>query len=460
MLPKDPPTISESSGKENKGFEDDSNRTLTSSDSVEVNNNAPSLRKNEEVIEINTVEINEDKLTDVNLNDVKSTKQVILSTESSDKKGSLGMTINTDHGGLNGMQPPPSPSASSMGGGGGGRRPSFVRRASISLDQMRRKSIDVVKVTFSSYRGIVLAMASSVFFTFTAVIVKYLKEIHPGQMACFRFLGILLFTIPMIITAGVNPLGPKEKRHLLLLRGIAGASSLYLRYSALHYLPIANATVIVLSMPVFVCIFARVFLKEPCGIFHCVSIGITLIGIGFTANIPGLFGLTPDESADRSKELIGLVYSMGATLIGASVYIFVRKVKECHNSVILFNFAMVAIVETSILTGLDNGFAIPQDPMVPWLLIILATLSFYAQLLLTKALQLEEASLVSVTRASAEVVCAFIFQIIIFHQIPTLNAFIGALLVTSSVLLTSARKWVITLPSEHIGRKLLGFTLK
>jgi hypothetical protein len=99
------------------------------------------------------------------------------------------------------------------------RRASFVKRASISIDVMRRKSIERVKHTFSAYKGIVMAMSSAIFFTLTAVIVKYLKDIHPGQMACFRFLGILLFTIPMIITAEVHPFGPKEKRHFLLLRG-------------------------------------------------------------------------------------------------------------------------------------------------------------------------------------------------------------------------------------------------
>lgn len=212
-------------------------------------------------------------------------------------------------------------------------------------------------------------------------------------------------------------------------------------------------------MPVFVCIFARIFLKEPCGIFHCVSIGVTLVGIGFTAKIGALVGLTDSEGMDKAKEIMGLIYSMGATLIGASVYIFVRKVKECHNSVILFNFALVAICETAILTGIDDGFSMPSG-YAPWLLMALAVLSFYAQLLLTKALQIEEASLVSVTRSSAEVVCAFIFQIVIFHTMPDVYACIGALLVTSSVLLTSARKWVVTLPSDHMARKLLGFTLK
>lgn len=98
-------------------------------------------------------------------------------------------------------------------------------QAGISKDKKK----DISDLNEASYRGIVLSMMSSVFFTLSAVIVKYLHDVHPGQLAVFRYVGILLFTIPMVITAEVNPLGPGNKRHLLIMRGIAGASSLYLR---------------------------------------------------------------------------------------------------------------------------------------------------------------------------------------------------------------------------------------
>ncbi|KAI1290045.1 Solute carrier family 35 member G1 [Halotydeus destructor] len=312
-----------------------------------------------------------------------------------------------------------------------------------------------------AFKGILLSMLSSVFFTLTAVIVKYLKDVHPGQTACFRFLGILLFTIPMVITANVNPLGPKEKRHFLILRGLAGASSLYLRYSALHYMPIANATVIVLSMPVFVCIFARIFLKEACGLFHLVAIGVTLVGIAFTSNLKSIFGLSDDvNQEERTSHLIGLGFSFAATLVGSFAYIFVRLVKDVHHSVILFNFSLVALMETSFITVLLDGFKFQECGLAPWLLVALAILSFYAQLLLTKALQIEEASLVAVTRASMEVVCAFIFQIVIFHHVPDWSAFVGAVLVFSAVMMTTARKWVLTLPDGHWGAQYLWFTTR
>ena len=316
----------------------------------------------------------------------------------------------------------------------------------------------------SSFKGIFLSFLSSIFFSLTAVIVKYLSDVHPGEMATFRFLGILLFSFPLVISCGENPFGPRHLRHYIILRGLAGATSLYLRYCALHFLPIADATVIVLSMPVFVCIFARVFLKEPCGVFHVIALAVTLIGIGFTTKLNIIFksGVEQAEAAgiNTQNEVYGLLCGMGATLIGSMAYVIVRKVKGLHHSVILFNFAWVAIIETSVITSMLSGFKLPNCGASPWLLMILAVLSFYGQLLLTMALQVEEAGMVSVTRSSAEVAFAFLFQIIIFREFPDVWSIIGASLVTAAVILTSARKWVISLPDDHKARNLLWFVLK
>ena len=129
-----------------------------------------------------------------------------------------------------------------------------------------------------------------------------------------------------------NPFGPKSSRHWLVLRGLAGASSLYFRYSALQYMSIANATVIVLSMPVFVFIFARIFLKEPFGIFHILALLVSLIGITMTSKLAVIFTSSSDAikeiGIDSKKEMMGLAFSLGATLIGSAAYVLVRKVSH------------------------------------------------------------------------------------------------------------------------------------
>lgn len=127
----------------------------------------------------------------------------------------------------------------------------------------------------SALKGVLLAFLSSIFFSLTTVIVKYVKEVDAGQMAVYRFTGehrrssiehsavsgiqslnfkliklslsstkgMLLFVFPIVTDSGKKVFGPRNLRHWILLRGLAGASSLYLRYSTLHYLPISNATV-------------------------------------------------------------------------------------------------------------------------------------------------------------------------------------------------------------------------
>lgn len=44
-------------------------------------------------------------------------------------------------------------------------------------------------------------------------------------------------------------------------------------------MPLADASVVVFSVPVFVSLFARLFLQEPCGPIHILSVALTLAGV-------------------------------------------------------------------------------------------------------------------------------------------------------------------------------------
>ena len=143
----------------------------------------------------------------------------------------------------------------------------------------------------------------------------------------------------------LNPFGPKGLRHWLMLRGVAGATSIFFRYSALHYMSIANATVIVLSMPVFVFIFAKIFLKESFGWFHLIALLVTLIGIAFTSKLVLIITNTSEVvkklGVDSKKEMIGLAFNLGATLVGSAGYVLVRKVSTVSRYV-YFSFSLAS----------------------------------------------------------------------------------------------------------------------
>lgn len=114
----------------------------------------------------------------------------------------------------------------------------------------------------------------------------------------------------------------------------------------------------------------------------------------------------------------------------------------------MFNFGWVAIVETVVITTLMNGFSMPHS-LFEWLLIVLlGGFSFCGQILLTRSLQLEQAGPVSVVRAATDIALAFVWQLWLFDDVPDGWSITGAFLVTTCILITSVRKWVITLP-EH-----------
>lgn len=250
--------------------------------------------------------------------------------------------------------------------------------------------------------GVTLTLISAFFFSVTTVIVKFVTDIKPSQMALFRYLGeccwcclctfsfnqpfrtketnvfvcsLFLFLTPgIIILSFPVVLESKEPwfgennwwwRLWMLLRGVSGCTSLFFRYSAVTYISLADTTIIILSMPVFVFIFARIFLGEQFGRYHILAFLLSLVGIAFASKVDFLFksgenlashlggnesiwnltstttstttmGTTlattmAHESGDGislHNRLIGTMYACGAMVAGSLVYVMVRKVSS------------------------------------------------------------------------------------------------------------------------------------
>ncbi|KAK8789098.1 solute carrier family 35 member G1-like [Amblyomma americanum] len=303
------------------------------------------------------------------------------------------------------------------------------------------------------YKGLAFSSLSSFFFSICTVIVKKLNYIPAAELAVVRFLGILVFTAPLVVVSREPPLGTKGVRRLLILRGLLGATSLFLRFYAIHYMPIADASVIIFSVPVFVSALAKLFLKEPCGLFHVAAVLVTLVGLALITKLPLLFG------GGGPVQARGVVAALSSTVFGASVYIVVRKVKGVHHSVIMFNFGWVAILETATIALLTTRLELPRCGFDRWLLVVLGAFSFGGQLLLTRALQLEQAGPVSVVRSAADIVFVFVWQVAFFGEVPDRYTVSGAVLVTACVLLTGLRKWALTLPESSATRAGLAWLI-
>ncbi|KAH8029662.1 hypothetical protein HPB51_002156 [Rhipicephalus microplus] len=288
-------------------------------------------------------------------------------------------------------------------------------------------------------------------------LIRHCRYIPPAELAVVRFLGILVFSAPLVMASGENPFGTTGIRALLLLRGLLGASSLFLRFYAIHYMPIADASVIIFSVPVFVSALARIFLKEPCSIFHLAAVLVTVVGLVLITKFPILF--TRPAEGGYPVDIRGLVAAFCSTVFGASVYIVLRRLRDVHLSVIMFNFAWVAILETGTISLLTTELLLPRTVFDGSLLFGLGALSFSGQLLLTRALQLEQAGPVSMVRSSADIILVFAWQVALFSEVPDCYTISGAVLVTACVLFTGLRKWIDTLPENSVTRARMAWLL-
>ncbi|XP_028893735.1 solute carrier family 35 member G1 isoform X2 [Zeugodacus cucurbitae] len=284
------------------------------------------------------------------------------------------------------------------------------------------------------YLGIILATLSSLFFSLCSVIVKGLVDVNPMELASFRFIGVLLPAIPIVVY-NRHPVFPEGKRVILLLRCFMGTTGLMLSFYAFRHMPLADASVIIFSTPVFVAIFARVFLKEHCSLFN-----IT------------------ERFSGKTYDIWGPVAAISSTLFGANVYILLRALKGLHFSVIMTNFGAFALVYTFIVCGSIGALCWPACGRDRWLVVVLGIFSFLGQILLTLSLQMEQAGPVAIARC-ADIVFAFIWQIMFFGETPTGFSLLGALLVVSSVILTALKKWALSLPRESTARKRLRYLL-
>lgn len=236
-----------------------------------------------------------------------------------------------------------------------------------------------------------------------------------------------------------------------------------LSFYAFRHMPLADASVIIFSTPVFVAIFANIFLKERCGIFNAFTICLTLFGVVLITRPSIIFGdaisLNDEQVAEHDRiNVWGAVAAIASTLFGANAYVILRALKGIHFSVIMSNFGAFGLLYTVIVSWFMNVLCMPYCNSDRWLVVALGAFSFLGQILLTISLQIEEAGPVAIAR-SADIVFAFFWQTVFFKEIPNGYSIIGGILVTMSVILTGLKKWSQTLPRESMARKRLRYIL-
>ncbi|XP_016368796.1 solute carrier family 35 member G1-like [Sinocyclocheilus rhinocerous] len=290
--------------------------------------------------------------------------------------------------------------------------------------------------------GLLYALLASVFFSVTALLVKKIEGLHAIEISAIRCFFQMLFVMPAMIYYNTGFLGPRKMRIYLFLRGFLGSNAMILLYYAVLQMPLADATVIMFSNPVFTSLLAWIFLKERCTILDVIFTVFTLTGVILIARPPFLFGgkLSGIEG-DYTNHIKGTVAAFMGAIGAACTMVILRKIgKSVHYYLSVWYYAVVGLIECVIVLFILDEWAIPSCGWDRWMLMAIGLLGIAGQTFLTKALQIEKAGPVALMR-TMDVVLAFILQFLFLNHKPTWWSLGGALFVISSTSGVALRKW-------------------
>ncbi|CAG12625.1 unnamed protein product, partial [Tetraodon nigroviridis] len=290
--------------------------------------------------------------------------------------------------------------------------------------------------------GLFYAFLSSVFFSVIALLVKTIQGVHAIEISAIRCFFQMLFVVPLLIYKKTGFLGPRDQRKYLVLRGFIGSNAMILLYYAVQQMPLADATVIMFSNPVFTSLLAWIFLKERCTILDCVFTVFTLTGVILIARPPFIFGEhLHGIEGNYSNHIKGTIAAFAGAVAAASTLVVLRMIgKSAHYYLSVWYYAVIGFIECIITVSALGEWKLPACGRDRWILVLIAVLGIAGQTFLTKALQIEKAGPVALMR-TVDVVLAFIFQFIFFSRAPTWWSLGGALCIVASTSGIALRKW-------------------
>ena len=287
-----------------------------------------------------------------------------------------------------------------------------------------------VAKTKVAFLGIILCIISSLFISLTALMIKLADSIPTLEVTFIRLTLQLVFSLPPMIFFKDKFIHPWDKSKFLLLRGVTGVTGMALSIYAVKHMPLADQRVIFYTSPVYTAILGRIFLKESVSKFDVVAIVLSIGGVVLIARPTFLFG-SLGESSSTEQIWVPTLLAVTSAICHACSIVLTRKIsKAVGTRVVVFYVAVVGSVISFAASLISNsGFKFPDCDTYDAVYVLAAgALGYSGQLLVTKALTLEKAAIISLVRTTG-IAFSFVLQLIVLNIIPDGLSIGGAILV-------------------------------
>ena len=280
--------------------------------------------------------------------------------------------------------------------------------------------------------------AGAFWFSIMSLLVKGAGARLPSmELVLARAVVTLVLSVALLRRARISPWGTRRGR--LALRGLFGFTALVCFYYALTHLPIAEATVLQYTNPVFTALLAALLLGERLTWRESGAALVSLAGVVLVARPAALFG-----GAAPLPTVPVLIALLGA-FVSAAAYVTVRSLGSSeHPLVVVFYFPLVSV--PLALPAVLPLWIWPTP--LEWLALVgIGVATQIAQVYMTRGLQLEPAG-----RATAvgylQVVFAAAWGMLLFHEPLHPLTLFGTVLVVSGTLALALRRRTATTHSN------------
>jgi drug/metabolite transporter (DMT)-like permease len=276
-------------------------------------------------------------------------------------------------------------------------------------------------------RGLGLVMIAMIVLPAQDAVAKYISDsVSPAQITWARFLLQTLFTVPLLLAwQGGSGLIP-NRLWPNMVRGALIATSSMLFFTAIKFMPMADALAIFFIEPFILTILSAVIEKEHVGWRRRLAVAAGFVGVLIVVRPSyAIFGW------------ISLIPAVAGCLF--AVYALLNRRLSAFDTPLTMQFTAgwSALILLTLVLALGWATGIPDiapsalDARSAWFLLLMGVLGTGGHLVFVQAARLAPSSLIAPMQY-VEIACAALLGYLVFGDFPDFWSWVGILIIVAS----------------------------
>jgi len=307
-----------------------------------------------------------------------------------------------------------------------------------------------------SMKGIVFIMMGAFSFSIMFLLVKLMgPDANTFTLVLYRSLVQIAISLITLLYHNENPLGPRDVRMWLIVRGVFGSAAVCAWFFGIQILPLPDAVTLQFTTPPFAAAFAVCLVGEKWLPLDMIGAVVCLTGVALIAHPTWLFGKAgaaienDDESNESSvllKALAVMITEAGAAMAGIA-YVSVRKIGHRTSAVVMVLYygalsVPMCILGSGWLEGTWNVWGDASFTITDYFILFLMGVAGYGGQWFTNLGLQHESAATATLATSTQIVWTYIFELLFLHEALNLWSLAGTGLIMGYMLVVGAIKMI------------------